>query len=200
MTGSERTIDGAIGEGWSGRDPDGCHVNVVLAQRGSVTAAALMTAFTTPRQGHSPILVCVGADKDHYEPIWPPTVMMNKATMAGERHAKITYGATQLGVGQGVLDAVADDCCRPPTRRSCSSPCGSTPARATKPPFATPPARPPARRWAWRCRGETRRPRARWWSGATRCATRTTRGAERREADGPRCTHPCSRPAGVVRW
>ena len=51
MIGSERTIDGAIGEGWSGRDPDGCHVNVVLAQRGSVTAAALMTAFTPLARG-----------------------------------------------------------------------------------------------------------------------------------------------------
>jgi len=104
----ERSLDGAIGEGWSGTDPDGCHVNAILARRGGTTAAALMTAFTTPRQGHSPILVCVGADKDHYEPIWPPTVMMNKSTLAGDRHAKITYGATQLGVGQGVLDAVAD--------------------------------------------------------------------------------------------
>src|SRR5438067_5625421 len=108
MSTSERTYDGAIGEGWSGTDPDGCHVNAILARRGSTTAAALMTAFTTPRQGHSPILVCVGPDKDHYEPIWPPTVMMNKSTVAGDRHAKITYGATQLGVGQGVLDAVAD--------------------------------------------------------------------------------------------
>ena len=64
---TERTIDGAIGEGWGGKDPDGCHVNVILAHRGGPTAAALMTAFTTPRQGHSPILVCVGPDKDHYE-------------------------------------------------------------------------------------------------------------------------------------
>jgi formaldehyde-activating enzyme len=40
--------------------------------------------------------------------------MMNKSTLAGDRHAKITYGATQLGVGQGVLDAVADDLL-PPT-------------------------------------------------------------------------------------
>jgi 5,6,7,8-tetrahydromethanopterin hydro-lyase len=109
----ERSLDGAIGEGWSGTDPDGCHVNVILARRGSTTAAALMTAFTTPRQGHSPILVCVGPDKDHYEPIWPPTVMMNKSTLAGDRHAKITYGATQLGVGQGVLDAVADGLLEP---------------------------------------------------------------------------------------
>jgi len=108
MNTSEREIDGAIGEGWSGVDPNGCHVNVVLARRGSRTAAALMTAMTTPRQGHSPILICVGDDKDHYEPIWPPTLMMNKSTIAGDRHAKITYGATQLGLGQGVLDAVAD--------------------------------------------------------------------------------------------
>jgi formaldehyde-activating enzyme len=113
MSTSERAIDGAIGEGWSGTDPNGCHANVVLARRGSPTAAALMTAFTTPRPGHSPILICVGADKDHYEPVWPPTVMMNKATIAGDRHAKITYGATQLGLGQGVLDAVADGLLEP---------------------------------------------------------------------------------------
>jgi 5,6,7,8-tetrahydromethanopterin hydro-lyase len=113
MSTSERDIDGAIGEGWSGVDPNGCHVNVVLARRGGATAAALMTAMTTPRQGHSPILICVGEDKDHYEPIWPPTVMMNKSTISGDRHAKITYGATQLGLGQGVLDAVADGLLEP---------------------------------------------------------------------------------------
>jgi len=100
--------DGAIGEGWSGTDPNGCHVNVVLARRGSPTAAALLTAFASPTPGHSPILVCVGEDKEHYEPVWPPTVMMNKATTRTERHESITFGAGQLGIGQGTLDAVAD--------------------------------------------------------------------------------------------
>src|SRR4051812_49731657 len=34
--------------------------------------------------------------------------MMNKATATDERHETITWGAGQLGIGQGVLDAVAD--------------------------------------------------------------------------------------------
>jgi len=107
-------LDGAIGEGWSGTDPNGAHVNVILARRGSPTAAALMTAFTSPKPGHSPILVCVGEAKEAYEPIWPPTVMMNKATTTpGSRHEAITFGAAQLGIGQGVLDAVADGLLEP---------------------------------------------------------------------------------------
>jgi 5,6,7,8-tetrahydromethanopterin hydro-lyase len=34
--------------------------------------------------------------------------MMNKATATEERHETITWGAAQLGIAQGVLDAVAD--------------------------------------------------------------------------------------------
>jgi formaldehyde-activating enzyme len=101
-------LDGRIGEGWSGRDPDGAHVNVVLAERGTPTAAALVTAFTAPSPGHTPILVVVGEDKDRYEPVWPPTIMMNKATATQDRHQTITWGAGQLGIAQGVLDAVAE--------------------------------------------------------------------------------------------
>jgi formaldehyde-activating enzyme len=101
-------FDGRIGEGWSGTDPNGAHVNVVLADRGTPTAAALLTAFTSPTPGHTPILVVVGEDKDHYEPVWPPTIMMNKATATEERHQTITWGAGQLGIAQGVLDAVAE--------------------------------------------------------------------------------------------
>ncbi len=101
--------DGRIGEGWSGADPDGAHVNVVLAQRGTPTAAALLTTFTSPAPGHAPILVVVGEDKDHYEPVWPPTIMINKETAIEPRHQKITWGAGQLGIAQGVLDAVAEE-------------------------------------------------------------------------------------------
>ena len=103
------TLDGRIAEAWGGETgPNGSHVNVVLAERGTVTAAALLTTFTAPSPGHTPILVVVGEDQAHYEPIWPPTIMINKATALEERHQTITWGAGQLGIAQGVLDAVAD--------------------------------------------------------------------------------------------
>ena len=100
-------FDGLIGEGWSGTDPDGAHVNVVLAERGTPTAASLLGTFTSPAPGHAPILVVVGEDKQHYEPVWPPTIMINKATATEALHQTITWGAGQLGIAQGVLDAVA---------------------------------------------------------------------------------------------
>lgn len=105
---TDASLDGRIGEGWSGVDPDGAHVNVVLAQRGTPTAAALLTTFTSPTPGHAPILVVVGEDKDHYEPVWPPTIMINKETALEPTHQKLTWGAGQLGIAQGVLDAVAE--------------------------------------------------------------------------------------------
>ena len=101
-------LDGRIGEGWSGETPNGSHVNVVLARRGSPTAAAALSMFAHPAPGHTPVLVCVGPTQQEYEPVWPPTLMMNKATALEDRHQAITWGAAQLGIGQGVLDAVAD--------------------------------------------------------------------------------------------
>lgn len=101
-------LDGRIGEGWGGAKPNGSHVNVVLARRGSPTAAAALGMLAHPSPGHTPVLVCVGEEKALYEPVWPPTLMMNKATASKERHQTITWGAAQLGIAQGVLDAVAD--------------------------------------------------------------------------------------------
>jgi formaldehyde-activating enzyme len=101
-------LDGRVGEGWSGEAPNGSHVNIVLARRGSPTAAAAISMLAHPSPGHTPVLVCVGPTQQEYEPVWPPTLMMNKATAAHERHQTLTWGAAQLGIGQGVLDAVAD--------------------------------------------------------------------------------------------
>jgi formaldehyde-activating enzyme len=101
-------LDGRIGEGWSGEAPNGAHVNVVLARRGSPTAAAAISMLAQPSPGHTPVLVCVGPTQQEYEPVWPPTLMMNKATALTETHQTVTWGAAQLGIGQGVLDAVAD--------------------------------------------------------------------------------------------
>jgi formaldehyde-activating enzyme len=101
-------LDGRIGQGWGGIGADGSHVNVVLAQRGSATAAAAVGMLAHPTPGHTPVLVCVGEEQRLYEPVWPPTLMMNKATAIEERHQTLTWGAAQLGIGQGVLDAVAE--------------------------------------------------------------------------------------------
>ena len=101
-------LDGRLGEGWGGVGPNGCHVNVVLARRGSPTAAAATSMLAHPSPGHTPVLVCVGPDQPSYEPVWPPTLMMNKATALDERFQTLTWGAAQLGIAQGVLDAVAE--------------------------------------------------------------------------------------------
>jgi formaldehyde-activating enzyme len=107
-------LDGRIGEGWGGDPgPDGSHVNVVLARRGTPTAATLLGTLTSPAPGHTPILVVVGEDQASYEPVWPPTIMINKETALEERHQTITWGAAQLGIAQGVLDAVADGVLEP---------------------------------------------------------------------------------------
>jgi 5,6,7,8-tetrahydromethanopterin hydro-lyase len=97
-------LDCRIGEAWSGEAPNGAHVNVVVARRGSPTAAAIVGALASPRPGHLPFLACLRLG----EAIRPTTVIVNKATLEGDTLPKLTWGAAQLGVVQGVLDAVAD--------------------------------------------------------------------------------------------
>jgi 5,6,7,8-tetrahydromethanopterin hydro-lyase len=98
-------LDGRIGEGWAGEVPNGSHINLVLARCGSPTAAAATAALAAPRPGHVPVLVCL---KGAGTPIRPATIMVNKVTIEGERLERMTWGAAQLGIAQGVLDAVAD--------------------------------------------------------------------------------------------
>jgi len=98
-------LDGRIGEAWSGEVPNGSHINVVLARRGSPTAAAAAGALASPRPGYVPFLACLSPGVL----VRPVTVVVNKSPISGDgRAGPITWGAAQLGIGQGVLDAVAE--------------------------------------------------------------------------------------------
>jgi 5,6,7,8-tetrahydromethanopterin hydro-lyase len=97
-------LDGRIGEAWSGDAPNGSHINVVLGRRGSPTAAAIVGALTAPRPGHLPFLACLELGAA----IRPRTVVVNKSTIEQDLHGRLTWGAAQLGIAQGVMDAVAD--------------------------------------------------------------------------------------------
>ena len=84
--------------------PDGSHVNLVIARRGSPTAAAAAAAFSSPGPGHAPVMACLGAGNA----VRPATIVLNKATVASDLHGRITWGAAQLGIAAGVMDCVAD--------------------------------------------------------------------------------------------
>jgi 5,6,7,8-tetrahydromethanopterin hydro-lyase len=99
-------LDGRIGEGWAGEPPNGSHVNVVIARRGSAAHAAIVGTLASPRPGHLPFLPVVKLN----EVVRPVTIVINKTTIdddAGEL-ARLTWGAGQVGTAQGVLDCVAD--------------------------------------------------------------------------------------------
>ena len=97
-------LDGRIGEAWSGTRPDGSHINLVIARRGSPTAAAIVGALGSPRPGHVPFLAVIESGVL----VRPITAVVNKVTIGPDPHGPITWGAAQLGISQGVLDAVAD--------------------------------------------------------------------------------------------
>jgi 5,6,7,8-tetrahydromethanopterin hydro-lyase len=95
-------IDGRFGEAWAGTSPDGSHINLVIGRRGSPTAAAAAAAMADVSPGHTPFLLCLGAGNL----VRPVTVVRNKTTIDSERLGDLTWGAAQLGIGQGVCDAV----------------------------------------------------------------------------------------------
>lgn len=97
-------LDGRIGEAWSGEAPNGSHINVVVGRRGSPTASAIVGTLSSPRPGHLPFLACLELGTA----VRPRTVVVNKATIEEELHGRLTWGAAQLGIAQGVMDAVAE--------------------------------------------------------------------------------------------
>ena len=93
-----------IGEGYVGEGMEAAHVNTVLGARSGPVGVAWTTALATPTSGHAPFLAVIRPGL----PVQPPTLFVNKAAIAGERHAEMTWGAAQAAVAAGVADSVAD--------------------------------------------------------------------------------------------
>jgi 5,6,7,8-tetrahydromethanopterin hydro-lyase len=94
-----------IGEGFSGDGADAAHVNTVLGTRDGPVGTAWATALASPSAGHAPFVVVAAPNV----PVKPMTLFVNKATIAGDRHGELTWGAAQAGVAAGVVAALRSD-------------------------------------------------------------------------------------------
>jgi len=93
-----------IGESFVGTGTEAAHVNTVFGPREGPTGTAWATALATPSAGHTPFVVVLRPGL----PVKPLTLFVNKAAIAGDEHARLTWGAAQAGVAGGVADALAD--------------------------------------------------------------------------------------------
>lgn len=94
----------AIGEAFVGDGASAAHVNVVLGKREGPVGQAWANALATPSAGHTPFVAVIQPGL----PVKPLTLFVNKATLDGDRHTRVTHGAAQAGVAGGVADAVAE--------------------------------------------------------------------------------------------
>ena len=91
-----------IGEGFHGDNANAAHINTVLGLREGPVGAAFATALAQPTPGHVPFLAVWAPNV----PVEPPTLFVNKATIAGDRHGTLTWGAAQAGVAAGVTEHI----------------------------------------------------------------------------------------------
>lgn len=97
-------LDGKFGEAFGGEAPNGSHINVIVAKRGSNSHSEAVRTLANPSKGHVPFLVCLGLGNV----IKPATIVINKITIEDEKYERFFFGAAQLGIGQGILDAVKE--------------------------------------------------------------------------------------------
>ncbi|NNL66533.1 MAG: formaldehyde-activating enzyme [Myxococcales bacterium] len=96
--------DMEIGEAFVGEGAEAAHVNLILGKREGAVGTAWATALATPSAGHTPFITVLQPGL----PVKPLTLFVNKATLAGDEHARLTYGAAQAGIAGGIADAVAE--------------------------------------------------------------------------------------------
>jgi len=93
-----------FGESFVGAGPDAAHLNIVIGRRGSAVEQAWVGALAAPRAGHVPFVTVLRPSL----PVKPLTLFVNKASIEGEAHGTLTWGAAQAGVAAGVATAVRE--------------------------------------------------------------------------------------------
>jgi 5,6,7,8-tetrahydromethanopterin hydro-lyase len=93
-----------LGEGFAGDGLNAAHINTVLGAKGGPVETAWVTSLAHPTAGHVPFVAVLRPGL----PLKPFTLFVNKATIAGSKHAELTWGAAQAGVAKGVTDALAE--------------------------------------------------------------------------------------------
>ncbi len=98
-----------LGEGFAGSGAELAHINTVLGVRSGPVGVAWATALATPRAGHTPFVVVLQPGLA----VKPFTLFANKASITGDRHGSLTWGAAQAGVATGVTRALIEKVIRP---------------------------------------------------------------------------------------
>jgi 5,6,7,8-tetrahydromethanopterin hydro-lyase len=93
-----------IGEAFVGSGAEAAHINTVVGGRDGPVGVAWATALATPTTGHARFLTVLQPGL----PVQPPTLFVNKAPIADDRHGALTWGAAQAGVADGVVAALED--------------------------------------------------------------------------------------------
>jgi 5,6,7,8-tetrahydromethanopterin hydro-lyase len=93
-----------FGESFVGTGAEAAHTNIVLGRRGSPVEGAWAGSLAAPRQGHVPFVAVLQPGL----PVKPLTLFVNKASIEGELHGILTWGAAQAGLAAGIARAVRD--------------------------------------------------------------------------------------------
>jgi 5,6,7,8-tetrahydromethanopterin hydro-lyase len=94
-----------LGEAFVGDGANAAHVNTVLGPRDGPVGTAWATALATPTHGHAPFVVVLHPGL----PVKPFTLLVNKARIESDLHARMTWGPAQAGVASGVAEAVSQE-------------------------------------------------------------------------------------------
>ena len=92
-----------LGESFVGSGAEAAHVNTMLGEKDGPVGHAWAAGLASPSAGHAPFVAVLQPGL----PVKPFTLFVNKAPIAGDDHARITWGSAQAGVAAGVADAVA---------------------------------------------------------------------------------------------